>query len=323
MFTLAELEDVLPIVRTGVPPTPQYAWPLLKARTGVEVVVKHENHTPIGAFKLRGGLVYFDRLKRERLQPNGIITATRGNHGQSIAAAGARAGVPVTIVVPHDNSADKNEAMRALGAELIEHGRDFDEAKERAVALAAERGLRYAPSFHRDLVVGVATYAYELFTAAGDLDTVYVPIGLGSGICGLIGTRDLLGLSTRIVGVVSDSANAYRLSVEAGRVISTNSALTFADGLAVRVPDPAALEIIRRGAERIVEVSDDEIAEAMRTMFSATHSCAEGAGAAALAALIKERDRLQGRRAAVIMTGQNIDRSSMQTVLAGGTPRVG
>ena len=323
MFTLAELEDVLPIVRTGVPPTPQYAWPLLKTRTGVDVVVKHENHTPIGAFKLRGGLVYFDRLKREQPQPNGIITATRGNHGQSIAAAGARAGVPVTIVVPHDNSADKNEAMRALGAELIEHGRDFDEAKERAVALAAERGLRYAPSFHRDLVVGVATYAYELFTAAGDLDTVYVPIGLGSGICGLIGTRDLLGLSTRIVGVVSDSANAYRLSVEAGRVISTNSALTFADGLAVRVPDPAALEIIRRGAERIVEVSDDEIAEAMRIMFSATHSCAEGAGAAALAALIKERDRLQGRRAAVIMTGQNIDRSSLETVLAGGTPRVG
>ena len=323
MFTLAELEDVLPIVRTGVPPTPQYAWPLLKTRTGVEVVVKHENHTPIGAFKLRGGLVYFDRLKREQPQPNGIITATRGNHGQSIAAAGARAGVPVTIVVPHDNSADKNEAMRALGAELIEHGRDFDEAKERAVALAAERGLRYAPSFHRDLVVGVATYAYELFTAAGDLDTVYVPIGLGSGICGLIGTRDLLGLSTRIVGVVSDSANAYRLSVEAGRVISTNSALTFADGLAVRVPDPAALEIIRRGADRIVEVSDDEIAEAMRIMFSATHSCAEGAGAAALAALIKERDRLQGRRAAVIMTGQNIDRSSLETVLGGGTPRVG
>ena len=323
MFTLAELEDVLPIVRTGVPPTPQYAWPLLKTRTGVEVVVKHENHTPIGAFKLRGGLVYFDRLKREQPQPNGIITATRGNHGQSIAAAGARAGVPVTIVVPHDNSSDKNEAMRALGAELIEHGRDFDEAKERAVALAAERGLRYAPSFHRDLVVGVATYAYELFTAAGDLDTVYVPIGLGSGICGLIGTRDLLGLSTRIVGVVSDSANAYRLSVEAGRVISTNSALTFADGLAVRVPDPAALEIIRRGADRIVEVSDDEIAEAMRIMFSATHSCAEGAGAAALAALIKERDRLQGRRAAVIMTGQNIDRSSLETVLGGGTPRVG
>jgi threonine dehydratase len=323
MFTLAELESVLPIVRAGVPPTPQYAWPLLKARTGVEVVVKHENHTPIGAFKLRGGLVFFDRLKREQPQPNGIITATRGNHGQSIAAAGARAGVPVTIVVPHDNSADKNEAMRALGAELIEHGRDFDEAREWAVALAAERGLRYAPSFHRDLVVGVATYAHELFTAAGDLDTVYVPIGLGSGICGLIGTRDLLGLSTRIVGVVSDSANAYRLSVEAGRVISTNSALTFADGLAVRVPDAAALEIIRRGAERVVEVSDDEIAEAMRIMFSATHSCAEGAGAAPLAALIKERDRLQGRRAAVIMTGQNIDRSSMATVLAGGTPRVG
>jgi threonine dehydratase len=224
--------------------------------------------------------------------------------------------------VPHGNSADKNEAMRALGAKLIEHGRDFDEARERAVVIAAERGLQYAPSFHRDFVIGVATYAYELFTAVDDIDTVYVPIGLGSGICGLIGTRDLLGVGTRIVGVVSDSANAYRLSVEAGRVVSTNSALTFADGLAVRVPDATALELIRRGAERIVEVSDDEIAEAMRIMFSATHTAAEGAGAAPLAALIKERDRLQGRRAAVIVTGQNIDDALLQTVLAGGTPRV-
>ncbi len=323
MFTLAELESVLPIVRAGVPPTLQYAWPLLQARTGVEVVVKHENHTPIGAFKVRGGLVYFDRLKREHPQLPGIVTATRGNHGQSLAYAGARAGVPVTIVVPHGNSADKNAAMRALGAELIEHGRDFDEARERAVVIAAERGLHYAPSFHRDFVLGVATYAYELFTAVEELDTVYVPIGLGTGICGLIGTRDLLGLSARIVGVVSDRANGYRLSVEAGRVVSTNSALTFADGMAVRVPDAAALEVVRRGAERIVEVSDDEVAEAMRIMFSDTHSCAEGAGAAPLAALIKERDRLQGRRAAVIVTGQNIDDALMQTVLAGGTPRVG
>ena len=322
MFTLAELEAAVPLVRASVPPTPQYAWPLLKARTGVEVVVKHENHTPIGAFKVRGGIVYFDRLKRERPQVRGIVTATRGNHGQSLAFAGARAGVAVTIVVPHGNSTEKNAAMRALGAELIEHGRDFDDAKEQAVRIAAERGLECAPSFHRDFVVGVATYAHELFAADGELDSVYVPIGLGSGICGLIGARDALGRNVGIVGVVAASANTYRLSVAAGRVTPTNAAPTFADGMAVRVPDAEALEVIRRGADRIVEVSDDEIAEAIRILYSATHNCAEGAGAAALAALIKERDRLQGRRAAVILSGQNIDRAWMQSVLAGDTPRV-
>ena len=228
----------------------------------------------------------------------------------------------MTIVVPHGNSTEKNAAMRSLGAELIEHGRDFDEAKEQAVRIAAERGLEYAPSFHRDFVVGVATYAHELFTAIDDLDTVYVPIGLGSGICGVIGTRDVLGLKTRIVGVVAEGANTYRRSVAAGRVVPTNSALTFADGMAVRLPDATALDVIRRGADRIVEVSDDEIAEAIRVLYSATHSCAEGAGAAALAGLIKERERLQGRPAAVILSGQNIDRTWMQTVLAGDTPRV-
>jgi threonine dehydratase len=323
MFTLAELESVIPIVRASIPPTLQYAWPLLRAVTGVDVVVKHENHTPIGAFKVRGGLVYLDRLKRERPQVRGIVTATRGNHGQSLAFAGARAGVPVTIVVPYGNSTDKNDAMRSLGAELIEHGRDFDEAKEHAVRIAAERGLEFGPSFHRDFVVGVATYAHELFTAAGELDTVYVPIGLGSGICGVIGTRDLLGLKTRIVGVISNRANTYRLSIDAGRVVPTNSAATFADGMAVRIPDVTALDVIQRGAERIVEVSDDEIAEAIRILHGATHTCAEGAGAAALAALMQERDRLQGRRAAVIVSGQNIDRPWLATVLAGGTPQVG
>jgi threonine dehydratase len=322
MFTLAELEDVIPLVRATVPPTPQYAWPLLKVRTGVEVIVKHENHTPIGAFKLRGGIVYFDRLKRERPGVKGVITATRGNHGQSLAYAGASAGLAVTIVVPHGNSSEKNAAMRAFGAELIEQGSDFDEAKQAAIRFAAERGLAYAPSFDRDLVVGVATYAHELFSAFRDLDTVYVPIGLGSGICGLIGTRDALGLKTNIVGVVSEGANAYLRSLSAGQVVKTNSALTFADGMAVRVPDPIALEIIRKGAERIIEVTDDEIAEAIRFIFSATHNCSEGAGAAALAALMKDRTRLQGRIAAVILTGQNIDRAWMQIVLAGGTPRV-
>jgi threonine dehydratase len=322
MFTLAELEDVIPLVRGSVPPTPQYAWPLLKAQTGVEVVVKHENHTPIGAFKVRGGIVYFDRLKRERPQVQGIVTATRGNHGQSLAFAGARAGIAVTIVVPHGNSTEKNAAMRAFGAELIEHGRDFDEAREAAIQVASERGVEYAPSFHRDFVIGVATYAHELFSAVADLDTVYVPIGLGSGICGVIGMRDAFGLTTKIVGVVSEAANTYLRSFAAGHIIPTNSALTFADGVAVRVPDATALEVIRKGAERIIQVTDDEIAEAIRSIYSATHNCAEGAGAAALAALMKERDELKGRRAAVILTGQNIDRAWMQTVLAGGTPRV-
>lgn len=322
MFSLAELETVIPLVRTGVPPTPQYAWPLLKALTGVEVIVKHENHTPIGAFKVRGGIVYFDRLKREKPGVKGIVTATRGNHGQSLAFAGTRAGIAVTIVVPHGNSTEKNAAMRALGAELIEHGRDFDDAKEQAERIAAARGLEFAPSFHRDFVIGVGTYAYELFTAASDLDTVYVPIGLGSGICGVIGVRDALGLRTSVVGVIAESANTYGRSLAAGRAVPTNSAFTFADGMAVRAPDVNALEVIRRGAARVVEVSDDEIAEAIRILYSATHNCAEGAGAAALAALIKERERLQGRRAAVILSGQNIDRPWMQTVLAGDTPRV-
>ncbi|MBV8827186.1 MAG: threonine dehydratase [Hyphomicrobiales bacterium] len=322
MFTLADIEAALPVVRTAVPPTPQYAWPLLKAATGVEVVVKHENHTPIGAFKVRGGLVYVDRLKRARPDVAGIVSATTGNHGQSLAFAGHRLGLAVTIVVPFGNSPDKNAAMRAFGAELIEHGRDFDEAKDHAAAIAAVRGLEFAPSYHRDLVVGVATYAHELLTACADLDVVYVPIGLGSGISGMIGVRDALGLKTAIVGVVAERANAYRLSVEAGRVVPTNSAQTFAEGVAVRVPDPQALEIIRRGAARIVEVSEDEIAAAIRIMFAATHSLAEGAGAVALAALIKERERLHGRRAAVILSGQNFDRTMAQTVLNGATPQV-
>jgi threonine dehydratase len=320
MFTRPELEEVIPLVRESVAPTPQYAWPLLKALTGIDVIVKHENHTPIGAFKVRGGIVYFDRLKRDRPAAKGVITATRGNHGQSLAYAGARADVAVTIVVPHGNSTEKNAAMRAFGAELIEHGSDFDEAKAAAIQIASERDLEYAPSFDRDLVIGVATYAHELFSAFDRLDTVYVPIGLGSGICGLIGTRNALGLETKVVGVVAAAANSYLRSFTAGVVVPTNSAQTFADGMAVRVPDAAALEVIRKGAERIIEVTDEEIADAIRCIYSATHNCAEGAGAAALAALMKERAQLQGRQAAVILTGQNIDRAWMQIVLAGGTP---
>jgi threonine dehydratase len=320
LFTLAEIEAALPVVRTAVPPTPQYAWPQLAVRTGAEVFVKHENHTPIGAFKVRGGLVYMDRLRHEQPQLAGIVSATRGNHGQSLAFAARRASVAAAIVVPCGNSVEKNAAMRAFGAELVEHGRDFDEAREHAVAIARDRGYALIPPFHRDLVIGVATYAYELFKAVSDLDTVYVPIGLGSGICGMIGMRDALGLATRIVGVVAENANAYARSFAAGKVVATDTAHTFADGLAVRVPDAAALAVIRAGADRIVEVSETELAQAISIYFSDIHTVAEGAGAAPLAALLKERARMQGRRVGLVMSGQNIDRAVMGDVLAGLVP---
>jgi threonine dehydratase len=322
VFSIAELESALAIVHAAMPPTPQFAWPLLRQRTGIDVVVKHENHTPTGAFKVRGGLVYADRLKRERPHVTGVITATRGNHGQSLAFACARVGLACTVVVPLGNSTEKNAAMKAFGAELIEHGRDFDEARERAAGIAAERGYEYGKSFDRDLVLGVSTYAYELFTAEPELEAVYVPIGLGSGICGVIAARDALGRRARVIGVVSDRANTYRLSLDAGRAVPTNSALTFADGMAVRVPDEEALSIMQTGMERLVEVSEDEIAEAIRILYTDTHTLAEGAGAAAFAALMRERETMRGRRVAVIVSGQNIDRPWMQTVLAGGTPQV-
>ena len=321
MFSLEELRAARALVNRHFPGTPQYAWPLLKERLGAEIIVKHENHTPAGAFKIRGGLVYMDRLKRERPHVTGVISATRGNHGQSLAYAGRAYGIAVTVVVPLGNSREKNAAMRAFGAELIEHGADFDAAREHAKGLARERGLEMVPSFHPALVTGVATYALELFEAFPALDRVYAPIGLGSGICGLILTRDLLGLKTEIIGVVSENARAYALSFAAGRVVETNSAVTFADGMAVRIPDAGALEIIRAGAERIVEVSDPETAAAMRVLHEDTHNMAEGAGAAALAALIKEKDQLLGRQAAVILSGGNIDRALAAEALAGGTPK--
>ena len=307
MFDLPALEEAARLVHGVFPPTPQYAWPLLAARTGGEVWVKHENHTPTGAFKVRGGLTYFDRLRRERPGIAGVISATRGNHGQSLAYAGARAGVPVAIVVPRGNSVEKNAAMRAFGARLIEHGEDFDAARLEAMRLAEAEGLEFAPSFAPDLVLGVATYALELFRGAPPLDALYVPIGLGSGICGCIMARDLLGLRTDIIGVQSTEADAYARSFAAGRVVTVPSANTRADGMATRIPDPAALELIRKGASRIVTVTDEEVAEAIRAYWRDTHNLAEGAGAAPLAALMQERDRMRGKRVAVILCGGNID----------------
>ena len=315
MFSREQLDDAACTVYRAMPPTPQYAWPLLAERCGCEVWVKHENHTPVGAFKVRGGLVYLDRLRRERPQVSGIVSATRGNHGQSLAFAARQTGLPVTIVVPHGNSVEKNEAMRALGAELIEAGRDFDEARLTAAEIQATRGLEMVPSYHPDLVLGVATYALELFNAAPALDTVYVPIGMGSGISGLVRTRDLLGLKTKIVGVVSAHAPAYALSLAAGRVVTTETANTFADGLACRVPDPLALDVIRVGAERVVQVGDVEISAAIRAYYSDTHNLAEGAGAAALAALLHERERMHGKRVGLILSGGNIDRTLFAAIL--------
>jgi threonine dehydratase len=316
MLSLQDVEDGAAIVYAAMPPTPQFAWPLLAARSGCEVWVKHENHTPIGAFKVRGGLVYMDRLKRDRPDLRGVVSATRGNHGQSIALAAAKVGVAATIVVPHGNSREKNAAMRAFGAELVEAGHDFDSARETAMRLAEERGLAMVPSFHRDLVCGVATYALELFRGAPTLDTVYVPIGLGSGICGVIAMRDALSPSTKVVGVVSTEAPAYALSFAAGKVVSTNSADTMADGMAVRGPDAEALGVILKGADRICQVSDAEVGAAMRAYYEDTHQLTEGAGAAALAALLQERERMKGRRVGLVLSGGNIDRSLYQKVLA-------
>lgn len=298
-----------------MPPTPQYAWPLLAARTGVNVVVKHENHTPVGAFKVRGGLVYLDRMQRSGERVPGIVTATRGNHGQSVPFAARRYGIPVLVVVPHGNSVEKNAAMRALGADLIEEGDDFQAAVEAADRIAADRGWHRLPSYHQDLVSGVGTYALELLRAFPDLDTVYVPIGLGSGICGAIAARDALGLQTRIVGVVSAGAPAYALSLAAGKPVSHVVTTEIADGMACRTPLAEPLAVIARGAERVVQVADAEVEEAMRVYFTDTHNVAEGAGAAALAALMQDGERMRGRSVGVVLSGGNVDRDVFARVL--------
>jgi threonine dehydratase len=319
-FTVEELAYATALVRRSVPPTPQYRWPLLDQLVGAAVWVKHENHTPTGAFKVRGGLVYADRLRTHRPEVRGIVSATRGNHGQSLAFAGRASGLRVTIVVPHGNSQDKNAAMRGFGAEVIEHGHDFQAALEYSVDLATDCGFESVPPYHPDLVLGVATYALELFDGVGELDTVYVPVGMGSGISGLIRVRDLLGLHVDIVGVVAEEAPAIARSFAAGQVVATETAHTFADGVACRVPDPAAVQVIVAGAARIIAVSEEAVAAAMRTLFATTHNAAEPAGAVALAGLLAERDIVQHRRIGIIQTGGNVDTDMFATVLAGQTP---
>ena len=315
-LTLAEIDGAAALIRDVVPPTPAFRWPLLCQRLGVDVTLKHENHTPLGAFKVRGGLVYVDNLRRRAPNVTRLISATRGNHGQSIAFAASRAALRATIVAPVGNSAEKNAAMRALGAELIEYGRDFDDAREYAMTLvASDANAEFVPSFHRDLVTGVATLARELF-AQGPFDVVYVPIGLGSGISGAIAVRDLLGLDTEIVGVVSEKFPAYARSFELGVPVEGEAAETIADGVACRVPDPAAVGVLVAGAARVVQVSDDAIRAAMGWIFTDAHNVAEGAGAAPVAAIAAERERLRGKRVAAVLSGGNVDAAVFATVLA-------
>lgn len=314
-ITLDDIESAARIVYSDMPATPQYRWPLLCERLGTEVWVKHENHSPVGAFKIRGGLVYFAHLAASDQVPKGVISATRGNHGQSVGFAARRYGIPATIVVPHGNSLGKNAAMRALGVELIEHGDDFQSAREHAESLAEERSLHLIPSFHPDLIAGVATYSLELLRAVQGIDVIYVPIGLGSGICGMLAARDALNLKTEVVGVVSTHASAYAKSFSARRAIESPVSTVIADGMACRTPEAAALELIWQGVDRIVQVTDEEVAAAMRALFECTHNTVEGAGAAAFAAATQEAPQLAGRKVAVIVSGGNVDRDVFADVL--------
>ncbi|HUP07101.1 MAG TPA: threonine dehydratase [Caldimonas sp.] len=316
----ASLDAARRLVAGIVPPTPQRRWPLLDARLGARTWVKHENHTAIGAFKLRGGIVYFDGLRRREPRVAGVVTATRGNHGQSIGYAAQQAGLPATIVVPHGNSVEKNAAMRALGVELVEHGDDFQSAREHAARLAERDGLHMVPSFHADLVRGVASYWLEFFegTAGDPPDVVFVPVGQGSGICACAAARAASGARTRIVGVVSAHATAYRDSFRTGAIVESPVTTRLADGMACRLPDADALEVMQREVDDIVAVTDEEVAQAMRWLFSDTHNVAEGAGAAALAAAWQQRGRWRGRAIGVPLTGGNVDSDVYARVLAGG-----
>jgi threonine dehydratase len=322
MFSIDDLKAAQSVVYSQMQPTAQIHWPQLSLRTGAEVIVKHENHAPTGAFKVRGGITFIDWLKREHPDARGIITATRGNHGQSQARAAITAGLVAKIYVPHGNSVEKNAAMRAYGGEVIEFGDDFEEAKAEAIRVSETEGLFVVPPFHKELLRGVATYPYELMTAHPDLDTIYVPIGCGSGICSTILVRDALGLDTKIVAVVSENAQTAKLSTEAGSMVPTNTAKTFADGMAVREPVQAAFDIYSKGAQRFVSVSDAEIAAAIRVYFSDIHNLAEGAGAAPLAALMQEKNQMQGKKVGVMLTGGNIDTAWFSRILAGEIPQI-
>jgi len=314
--TIDEIRKAQELVYSIMQPTPQIAWPLLCERVGTEVWVKHENHTPIAAFKARTAVVYAAELFRGPKQVTGLVTATRGNHGQSVALAARRFSVQAHIVVPHGNSTEKNAAMRAQGADLIEFGSDFQESKEHAMQLADEHGWHFVPPYHPNIVKGVATYWFEFFSAVSDVDVVYVPIGQGSGICSCAAVRNEMNLRTKIIGVVPEGAPAYALSFEAGRKISAPVTTLLGDGMACRVPDDASLEVVLENVDHVVRVSENEMREAMKIFFTDTHNVAEGAGAAGLAAALKEKTALQGKRVGLVISGGNVDRQIFANVLA-------
>jgi threonine dehydratase len=331
--TLEQIREAQTVVYRHMPPTPQFSWPLINARLNgerprtearsIEAWIKHENHSPVGAFKLRGALVYMDWLKHAHPELRGVAAATRGNHGQGVGLAARLAGMRAVIVVPHGNSKEKNRAMVAQGVELVEHGRDFQESLEFARGLAQDRGFAMIDSFHERLVMGTATYALEFFQAAPPMDTIYVPIGLGSSICGVAAARNALGLKTEIVGVVSSQSPSYSMSFKERRVIESPSLTEIADGLACRTPNALAMEAIWENVARIVEVSDDEIAEAMLIYYQDTHNLAEGAGAAPLAAALREKHHIAGKTIGIVLTGGNVDREIYTKVLAGEAVGIG
>lgn len=316
--TLSEIESAKSLIRPHIRETPTYRWPLLESGLGCHLWLKHENHTPVGAFKIRGGLVYMDELKRSQPDVRGVIAATTGNHGQSIAFAAKLNGLRSVIVVPHGNNPEKNTAMRSLGAELVEHGSEFQEALEFSRELAVKEGLHAVPSFHPWLVRGVSTYALELFRSVADLDAVFVPIGLGSGFCGIAAAREALGLKTKIIGVVSEHAPAYALSFQQRQFVEQSSSTRVAEGVACKTPNKDALEHVIAHAHEIVTVNDDETVAAMRELVQATHNIAEGAGALAYAALKKQRETWVGRRVACVLTGGNASMSMLREALAAG-----
>lgn len=316
--SLNEIEAASKVVYQHMLPTPQYRWANLNQRLGVDLWLKHENHTPLGAFKVRGGLVYFDRMANEPTLKNGVICATRGNHGQSVAFAAAKYDIPTTIVVPHGNSKEKNAAMISLGAKLIEAGNDFQDSIEFATKLVDKESLHLVPSLHPLLIHGVATYSLELFRAAEKIDVIYVPIGQGSGICGAIAVRNALKLKTEIVGVVSSEAAAYSRSFAEKRIVEVPAKTRIADGMACRKPNEQSLQCIIENVSRIVEVTDDEVEQAMRDLFECTHNLAEGAGAAAVAAVKKDCEKLAGKTVAAILCGGNVDRDVFGKILNAG-----
>lgn len=315
--TRDQIESAARFLTSLVPPTPQYLWPQVAAAFGTEVWLKHENHTPIGAFKARSAATYFNKLMEREPACPGVITATRGNHGQAVGLAARRFKLPATIYVPHGNGMEKNAAMRALGVTLVEHGQDFQEAREEAARIGAQRGLHMVPAFHPDLVLGVSTYWSELFRAVPDLDLVYVPIGQGSGVCAAAAARNVYSPRTKIVGVVSAHAPCFSKSFAARRVVEAPVETLLGDGMACRKPDEEALAIMLANVSRVVEVTDAELAAAMRNLFAFTHNVAEGAGAAAFAAAWRERESLAGQRVALALTGGNVDSALFAAVLAG------